>query len=178
MPERLELCALSTGPEATELFAAALAGCLQQGDVLSLNGDLGAGKTCFTKGLGRALGVVDAITSPTFTLATTYDGPIRFNHLDVYRLAGPEQAQDLDLADLTEDGVTVVEWGDRIARELPETVLRIEFEYVEFDPDPHGDGSDAHLDNHRRLYLCGYGASWSKRSHIIAATLEPWTVPC
>jgi len=172
MPEQFELCALTTGPEITELLATALAGCLVDGDVVSLNGDLGAGKTCFTKGLGRALGVTDPITSPTFTLATTYESPTRFNHLDVYRLAGPEEAHDLDIAGLSEDGVTVVEWGDRIGPELPHAVLRIELEYVDID------GGGVELDNHRRLTLCGTGSRWTERQSEIEGAIQPWAVAC
>ncbi|MEL6981209.1 MAG: tRNA (adenosine(37)-N6)-threonylcarbamoyltransferase complex ATPase subunit type 1 TsaE, partial [Actinomycetota bacterium] len=104
----------SDGPERTQAFAAALAEVLVDGDLLVLTGDLGAGKTCFTQGLGAGLGIDDRITSPTFTLANRYRGRLILHHLDVYRLDGEADAADLDLDDLLESGVTVIEWGDRV----------------------------------------------------------------
>ncbi len=110
-------------------MAAALAAVLVDGDLLVLTGDLGAGKTCFTQGLGRGLGIEDRITSPTFTLANRYDGRLRLNHLDVYRLESLAETMDLGLAELLEDGVTVVEWGDKIGGVLPLDHLVIALRY-------------------------------------------------
>ncbi len=129
----------SDGPDHTQAIGAALAPVLAVGDVLVLTGDLGAGKTCFTQGLGRALGVDEPITSPTFTLANRYAGRIVLHHLDAYRLDGEADAADLALDELQETGVTVIEWGDRIAGLLPSDRLHLAFRYAELDDDGRAD---------------------------------------
>ena len=82
----MTLTAATSSVDETRALGAALAELARPGDVLLLCGDLGAGKTAFTQGYGRGLGVTDPITSPTFTLASRYDGRLELNHLDVYRL--------------------------------------------------------------------------------------------
>lgn len=160
------LCATTDGPDATRSVAAALADHVVDGDLLVLSGDLGAGKTCFTQGLGAGLDVEDRITSPTFTLVSTYDGRLRLNHLDVYRLDGPGDALDLDLPELAEDGVTVIEWGERIDEVLPAERLTIEFRF-----------DDQH-DDRRRLRLAFVGSSWLARCEALEVVLDRWAVPC
>ena len=145
-------------------MAEALATLLVDGDLIVLTGDLGAGKTCLVQGLGPALGVGDRITSPTFTLVATYDGSVRLNHLDVYRLDGPSETIDLDLPDLLEDGVTVIEWGERIDAVLPDERLVIELTF--------GDGDD---DRHLRFDLSGQ--RWLDRRSSLAEAIGPWSVP-
>ena len=109
--------AVATVPTAsadeTQTVAARLAALVRAGDLIVLCGDLGAGKTAFTQGLGRALGVTAPITSPTFTLANRYEGDnLTVHHLDVYRLARIEEVRDLGLPELVDDrAVTLVEWG-------------------------------------------------------------------
>lgn len=131
----------SDGPATTRAIAAALADALVDGDVLVLTGDLGAGKTCFAQGLGAGLGVEDRITSPTFTLANRYRGRLTLHHLDVYRLDSEADARDLGLEELLDDGVTVIEWGDRIAGLLPEHRFTVALRFpevaagTEADPD-------------------------------------------
>jgi len=98
----------------THAVAAALAGSVRAGDVILLAGEMGAGKTAFAQGFGRALGVTEAITSPTFTLVHSYDttGPT-LHHADLYRLEHLAEVADLALIELAEyDGVVLVEWGD------------------------------------------------------------------
>ncbi len=129
------------GPEETRAVAAELATVLMDGDLLVLTGDLGAGKTCFAQGLGVGLGIEDRITSPTFTLANRYAGRLVLHHLDVYRLDTVGEAIDLGLPELLEDGVTVIEWGDRIDRVLPADHLLVTLRYPDLDPDV-GHGSD------------------------------------
>lgn len=90
-----------------------------------LDGDLGAGKTTFTKSLGKALGVKSVINSPTFTIMKNYrtqDGT-PFTHIDAYRLEGA--GQDLGFEEIFDEGISVVEWSDYIADQLPEDTIRI-----------------------------------------------------
>jgi tRNA threonylcarbamoyladenosine biosynthesis protein TsaE len=124
----------TVGPDDTRALAAALADQLVDGDLLVLTGDLGAGKTCFTQGLGAGLGIDERITSPTFTIAGRYEGRLVLNHLDVYRLESSAETLDLGLGELLEDGVTVIEWGDRIADVLPADHLLVALRYPDVDP--------------------------------------------
>ena len=109
----------TTGPEATERAGARLAAALRPGDVVLVSGDLGAGKTTFVRGALRALGVTEAVTSPTFVVGILYDGPAGpLAHLDLYRLAGLED-EDPGLLDpyFGPDTITFVEWPERAERE-------------------------------------------------------------
>lgn len=163
------LCAETTSPEATRAVGRALAGCLRDGDLVLLTGDLGAGKTCLAQGLGAGLGVEDRITSPTFTLVATYQGRLRLNHLDVYRLDDLAETLDLDLPDLLEDGVTVIEWGERIDEVLPATRLVIELRFP--------DAASA-ADDHRLLRFEPMGEPWDRRRAELAAGLTAWRDAC
>ena len=109
---RLSLRAASL--DATHAVAAALAGLSRAGDVIVLAGEMGAGKTAFAQGFGRALGVTEPITSPTFTLVHSYDtGGPTLHHADLYRLDQLAEVADLALGELAEfDGIVLVEWGD------------------------------------------------------------------
>ena len=100
---------------------------LRDGDVLVLNGDLGAGKTQLTKGIAEAMGVRDSVTSPTFTIQMVYEGSeLELCHFDLYRLEDPEQLDDTGLFDvLGADGVCVIEWGDKFADQLGDERLDI-----------------------------------------------------
>ena len=116
--------------EQTRRLGAALAELARPGDVFLLLGDLGAGKTVLAQGLGAGLGVDDVITSPTFALVQSYEGRLGLHHLDVYRLEQVNEALDLGLAELLDDGsVVVVEWGDRIAPVLPQDYLEVRLVY-------------------------------------------------
>ena len=112
----------------TKRLAHKLALLLKPGDVLTLEGDLGAGKTTFTKGLGQGLGVKRTINSPTFTIMKQYNGEINLYHIDAYRLEDSED--DIGLEEyLPSDGITVVEWATFIDDLLPEERLNIKIEY-------------------------------------------------
>lgn len=104
---------------------------LHRGDLLVLSGDLGAGKTTFTQGLGDALGVRGPITSPTFVLAREHpslvDGP-SLVHVDAYRLGNPHEIDDIDLDAVAQNAVTVVEWGDGMAEQLNDSWLWVRIE--------------------------------------------------
>ncbi len=102
-----------------------LAGLLRAGDLVLLTGDLGAGKTTLTQGIGLGLGVRGAVTSPTFVISRIHPGPLPLVHVDAYRLGGLEELDDLDLDVSLEDSVTVVEWGGGIAEALAEDRLEV-----------------------------------------------------
>jgi tRNA threonylcarbamoyladenosine biosynthesis protein TsaE len=92
--------------------------------VIALNGDLGAGKTTLTKGIGQGLGIKRTINSPTFTIMKIYEGTMRLYHMDVYRIN--ENSRDDDLEEYFErDGLSVVEWAENIAYLLPKNALQI-----------------------------------------------------
>jgi len=109
-----------------------LAAELRAGDVLALTGDLGAGKTCLVKGIARGLGILQEITSPTFTLINEYvGGRLPLYHVDLYRLDSAEQALQIGLDDyLGRDGVTVIEWAEKVESLLPPTTRRLRVEFI------------------------------------------------
>jgi tRNA threonylcarbamoyladenosine biosynthesis protein TsaE len=152
--------------DATRALGEALAEIVRGGDLLVLAGDLGAGKTALTQGIGRGLGVADAITRPTFTLAHQHQGRIRLHHLDVYRFEASAEILDVGLFELLDDdeGVTVIEWGDAILGSLPPELLEVRLEL--------GDGDD---DRDIALHLAG--ERWLARRRALGAALSPWVVP-
>ncbi|MCR5613148.1 tRNA (adenosine(37)-N6)-threonylcarbamoyltransferase complex ATPase subunit type 1 TsaE [Treponema sp.] len=102
---------------------------LKKGDILAMQGTLAAGKTTITKGIAESLGVKDVITSPTFCLISEYEGKMPLYHLDVYRLDGPEDFINLGTDDmLYGDGVSVIEWSEKIMEELPKNTIIIRLE--------------------------------------------------
>lgn len=151
-----------TSVDATRQLGATVAGLARTGDLLLLVGDLGAGKTAFTQGFAEGLGIDEAITSPTFTLARSYQGRLKLHHLDVYRLEHVAEAEDLGLGELIEDGVTLIEWGDTIAPVLPADYLELRFLFGEGDDD-------------RNVAVRIVGPSWSARQRSLAAAMEPWS---
>jgi tRNA threonylcarbamoyladenosine biosynthesis protein TsaE len=139
-----------------------LAALLRAGDLLVLAGDLGAGKTTLTQGIGAGLQVQGEITSPTFVIARVHpslvDGP-SLVHVDAYRLASLAEVDDLDLDASLADSVTVVEWGEGLAEELSTDRLEIRLAR------PHGslggpDSPPADGDEPRRVELAGFGRRW------------------
>ncbi len=99
--------------EETKVFAAKIAERLTGGEIILLNGRLGAGKTAFTKGLAVALGITDMVTSPTFTIMKEYVGRIKLYHFDMYRIGSEDELEELGLNELlySEDAVCVIEWN-------------------------------------------------------------------
>jgi len=120
VPERLSL--VSRSPDATQALGRALMELLPDGALVALYGDLGAGKTCLVRGLAEAVGLMDRVTSPTFTLVHEYRGARTLYHLDLYRITAPQQVLDLGYEDLFDpkDGLCVVEWAERAEGMLPE----------------------------------------------------------
>ena len=95
---------------------------------MALRGGLGAGKTVFAKGFARGLGVIDEVTSPTYTIVSEYEGRLRLHHIDAYRLTGPEDFESVGGGDLVADsgGVCLVEWSERLEPALPLDAERID----------------------------------------------------
>ena len=110
---------LSSSPEETESLAAKLAAELRAGDVVTVSGELGSGKTTFVRGACRALGVEDAVTSPTFTIGHRYHGRVDVSHLDLYRFQGISAAEWGDLEPYFDDAIVFVEWPEAGAGVLP-----------------------------------------------------------
>lgn len=113
--------------EDTERFGYRLGSVLEGGDIVCLTGDLGAGKTTLTKSIAKGLDVKDYVTSPTFALINEYKGRVPVYHFDVYRLEGIEDVIDLGFEEyFYSKGVTIIEWGNKIEKFLPEDILTIE----------------------------------------------------
>ncbi len=111
---------LSHNVSETEALGEALAKHLSAGDVIAYLGDLGAGKTAFTRGLARGLGCTGRVTSPTFTIVNEYEGTIPLFHFDMYRLSDADELFDIGWDDyLNRGGICAVEWSERITEELP-----------------------------------------------------------
>lgn len=130
-----------------------LAVLLRAGDLVVLGGDLGAGKTTLTQGIGEGLGVRGPITSPTFVIARVHpslSGGVPLVHVDAYRLGGWEELEDIDLEATLDEAVTVVEWGEGLAEPLAGDRLEIHI-----DRTPDGDA-----DTVRRVRLAAAGSRW------------------
>jgi tRNA threonylcarbamoyladenosine biosynthesis protein TsaE len=121
-------------PAGTAQIAAACAAVFRGGEILSLEGDLGAGKTYFTRELLAALGHTGHVTSPTFVLQKVYHldaGRVRrVYHYDVYRIDSYDELADIGFEELPPDSVAVVEWGDKFVDFYPRTHVRIRFDYL------------------------------------------------
>jgi tRNA threonylcarbamoyladenosine biosynthesis protein TsaE len=136
----------------TLALAGAVGALLCAGDVVSLVGDLGAGKTVFARGIARAIGVTEPVVSPSFTIVREYEGRVPLVHVDVYRIDTFQELHDLGFEEVVrDDAVTLVEWGDVIDGLLP------------------GDRLDVRLaagagDDERVVELEGHGRSWRVRA--------------
>jgi len=111
---------VTSTPEETEALAAELARQLVPGDVVTISGELGAGKTTFVRGAARALGVAGPVSSPTFTIGHRYDAPTPVAHLDLYRIAGLDPEEWGDLEPYFDGTVAFVEWPEHGGDWLPE----------------------------------------------------------
>ncbi len=127
--EVLSLTHITDCAEQTEALGADLAGQLQPGTVLAYTGDLGAGKTAFTRGLARGLGITERVTSPTYTIVNEYEGGrLPLFHFDLYRLADEDELYDIGWEDyLARSGICAVEWSERAPTLLrPDLIVRIQ----------------------------------------------------
>ncbi|MEX2210420.1 MAG: tRNA (adenosine(37)-N6)-threonylcarbamoyltransferase complex ATPase subunit type 1 TsaE [Gaiellaceae bacterium] len=110
----------TSSPEETEAVAARLAGALGPGDLVTVSGELGSGKTTFVRGAARALGVTQAVTSPTFTVGHRYrGGTTDVSHIDLYRFSAVSNAEWGDLEPYFDDAVVFLEWPEAAGDELP-----------------------------------------------------------
>ena len=147
---------MTRSTDETLALAGSVGELLRPGDVVSLAGDLGTGKTVFARGVARALGVEDPVVSPTFTIVREYEGRVPVVHVDVYRIDTFQELHDLGFEEvLRDDAVTLVEWGDVIDGMLP------------------GDRLDVRLaagagDDERVIEIEGHGRSWRARAAELA----------
>ena len=148
--------ALTHSTDETLELAGTVGELLRAGDVVSLVGDLGAGKTVFARGVARALGVTGPVVSPSFTIVREYDGRIPLVHVDVYRIDTVQELYDLGFEELVrDDAVTLVEWGDMIDGLLP--VDRLDVRLAPGD-----------TDDERVVEIEGHGRSWRARAAELA----------
>lgn len=148
-----ELNSETGSEEETRSWGESLADYLRPGDLVLISGDLGAGKTRLVQGIARGLGVKENVTSPTFAIVREYAGRVPLYHVDLYRLSTEELAS-LGLEEYMEsEGVTCVEWGEKIASlsgmDIPRDILLIEMEWLD--------------EERRRLSARAWGRSWSGR---------------
>jgi tRNA threonylcarbamoyladenosine biosynthesis protein TsaE len=148
--------ALTHSTDETLELAGAVGELLRAGDVVSLVGDLGAGKTVFARGVARALGVTEPVVSPSFTIVREYDGRTPLVHVDVYRIDTVQELYDLGFEELVrDDAVTLVEWGDMIDGLLPADRLDVRL-------------APGDLDDERVVEIEGHGRSWRARAAELA----------
>ena len=123
----------SRSPAQTRRIGVRLGGALQAGDVICLQGDLGAGKTTFVQGIAQGWGSVDAVSSPTFILVNVYrrDDDSQLFHMDAYRLDSAPEAEELDLDSMLADGALIIEWPERIPGLIPAERLWVDLEHVD-----------------------------------------------
>lgn len=117
----------SKNAEETESLGIRLGNSLKRGDVISLRGSLGAGKTVLAKGIAKALDIEEAIVSPTFTIVQEYNGSMKMYHMDLYRLSGEDEFESMGGEEfLYPDGITLVEWSEKIESMLPDNTIYVE----------------------------------------------------
>jgi len=147
---------VSRSTDETLELAGTVGDLLRAGDVVSLVGDLGAGKTVFARGVARALGVTEAVVSPSFTIVREYDGRMPLVHVDVYRIDTVQELYDLGFEELVrDDAVTLVEWGDMIDGLLPADRLDVRL-------------APGDTDDERVVEIEGHGRSWRARAAELA----------
>ena len=135
---------ITSSEEETENIGKTLAMSLSKGDAVLLRGNLGAGKTVFSRGFARGLGITEPVSSPTYTIVQEYELPDggRLYHLDLYRISGVNAALAFGVDEFLDDpqGISLIEWPDRIDGILPENAICVEIEHLS--------------DSERRLTIC------------------------
>ena len=172
--------ALAAGSIAdTHAVAAVVAELARPGDIIVLSGEMGAGKTAFAQGFGRALGVTDPITSPTFTLVHSYPvdsgpraGKVTLHHADLYRLERTAEVSDLALRELAEfAGIVLVEWGEVVDMFGDHLVLHLE---PDLGDDADDDSDVLAPDGRRHIEIGAVGSSWAGRWQRLVGELEAY----
>jgi tRNA threonylcarbamoyladenosine biosynthesis protein TsaE len=157
-PSRLALT--TDSPAATQALAAQLAAVARPGDRLALLGELGAGKTQFAKGFARGLGVAEVVNSPSFTLMAEYAGRLPLFHIDLYRLAGADEALAGGLLDERQaDGVTLIEWAERLGEGLDPERLEVRIAIT----GPEERSIELHAPGSRYAPYLGAAEAWRQR---------------
>lgn len=148
----------------THAVAAAIAGVARSGDLIVLAGEMGAGKTAFAQGFGRALGISEPITSPTYTLVHSYSaGRLTVHHADIYRLNSLHEIADLALPELLEaNGLVLVEWGDVVESSWGDHLL-VHLRHVDDSDDGDGDDDTSDGDDAREITIAPTGRAWATR---------------
>ena len=134
MEQKKSIQIITGSAQETFAFARKIGERLREGDILALSGELGSGKTCFTGGLARGLGVSEnyQITSPTFTLINEYPAKYKLYHFDVYRLNSYSDLEDLGYEEyFSGKGIVVIEWAEKIIQIIPEIAIFFKFEYID-----------------------------------------------
>ena len=159
------LALTASNPLDTERIAQRIAALVRAGDLITLVGEMGAGKTCFAQCFGRALGVTEPITSPTFNLLHTYEGGrMPMHHADLYRLERTGEIADLGITELLgAGGVALVEWGD-VAGDALGSGLSIHLQT--------GEEISAYA---RRIDIGWMGMSWESRWEKLRSSLTEWS---
>jgi tRNA threonylcarbamoyladenosine biosynthesis protein TsaE len=117
---------ISHSEKETQLIGRNLGKLLYKGDIVCLNGDLGTGKTVLVKGIAKALGIDEYITSPTFTIVNEYDSEIPLFHFDVYRINSPDEMYEIGFEEYIDNkGIVVIEWADLISEIIPEENVNV-----------------------------------------------------
>lgn len=120
---------ITSGPQETRELGRKIGALLKKNDVIALSGMLGSGKTTFVQGIAEGLGISAQITSPSFIIINEYSGRTPLYHVDLYRLQGENEIEDLDLADyFSRGGITAVEWSEKYKSHLPKNVYNIGLE--------------------------------------------------
>jgi tRNA threonylcarbamoyladenosine biosynthesis protein TsaE len=152
----------SRSAEQTRRLGMRLGSLLEKGDVVWLQGELGAGKTTMVQGIAQGWGSLDPVTSPTFVIVNMYRRPDQINlyHLDAYRLENASEAEDLDMELMLEQGAMVVEWPERIAAALPPACLKINMRWIADEHrglvfTPQGERYDGLIGDFRRRVMGG-----------------------
>lgn len=121
---------ISHSPAETEAIAQRLAQTLKGTEILALFGGLGAGKTAFTRGLAKGLGIEDGVSSPTFALVHEYEGTYPVYHFDMYRISTFDDLYSTGFFDYMDTGILVIEWSENIENALPEHCIRIQIRHL------------------------------------------------
>lgn len=150
-------------PDETRILGAALGPLLLPGDIVSLGGELGAGKTTLVQGIAAALGVQTRVTSPTFTIVHEYEGRYPIMHLDLYRLNSIQEVLDLGFDELLDPGaILLLEWGEAIRPLLPKRFLEVIIQR----------GNDYEAENERPFVFRPYGLEWIPKLQAMRDTAE------